>query len=166
MLRSQGFLGRYTQTWSQLLNKENCVLSNSSPRGRWNGHWAIEQAEIPDKIKALANKAKEACEKLLKEGPGLIKQGYQCLSAHVQNLSNLLMFAELPDGVAMNYQSLQAFVGKIALDVQNFHVELQAAKARNKAKAWAVLIFQSQTPWFGCRGFVFLTFGLDISPQT
>eukprot|EP00435_Cladocopium_sp_Y103_P060738 s2564_g22.t1 len=100
--------------------------------------------EIPDKVKKLAQKAKDACERLLKDGSKLvgqaetqklIKDGYKTLSTHINNLNNLLMFNELPDKAIINKDSLENFIGTIAQDVDQYHGEIQAAKARAKAKS-------------------------------
>ena len=100
--------------------------------------------EIPEKTKKLAAKAKDACERLLKDGSklvghaetqNLIKDGYKTLSNHINNLNNLLMFSELPDKATINAQSLENFIGTIARDVDQYHGEIQAAKARAKAKS-------------------------------
>ena len=100
--------------------------------------------EIPDKVKKLAAKAKDACERLLKDGSKLvgqpetqklIKDGYKTLSNHINNLNNLLMFNELPDKATINTHSLENFIGTIAQDVDQYHGEIQAAKARAKAKS-------------------------------
>ena len=112
------------------------------PSGRWEAHeW---ERGIPQNIKKLATKAKDACERLLKDGSkliaqadlqGLVKEGYKTLSTHIQNLNNFLMFDELPSDASVNKASLENFIGHIAQDVEKFNGEIQAAKARAKAKS-------------------------------
>ena len=103
-----------------------------------------ETGGIPENIKKLAGKAKEACERLLKDGSklisqgdlqGLVKEGYKTLSTHITNLNNLIMFEELPEQATVNNASLENFIGHIAQDVEKFNGEIQAAKARAKAKS-------------------------------
>ena len=105
---------------------------------------ALEENKIPDKTLKLAQKAKDACERLLKDGSKLvgnsetqklIKEGYKTLSSHINNLNNLLMFNELPEKATINKDSLENFIGTIAVDVDQYHGEIQAAKARAKAKS-------------------------------
>ena len=64
-----------------------------------------ETGDIPESIKKLAAKAKDACERLLEDGSKLVtskdlqpvvKEGYKTLSCDITNLQNLLMFGELP----------------------------------------------------------------------
>ena len=104
----------------------------------------MEENKIPDKTLKLAQKAKDACERLLKDGSKLvgnsetqklIKEGYKTLSSHINNLNNLLMFNELPEKATINKDSLENFIGTIAVDVDQYHGEIQAAKARAKAKS-------------------------------
>ena len=101
--------------------------------------------EVPDGIKKLATKAKEACERLLKDGSKLVsnsdfqkevKEGYKILTNNITNLNNLLMFNELPDKALINKVSLDNFIGNIALDLDKYNGEIQAAKARAKTKSW------------------------------
>ena len=103
-----------------------------------------ENGGIPQNIKKLATKAKEACERLLKDGSkltaqadvqGLFKEGYKTLSTHITNLNNFLMFDELPGDASVNKASLENFIGHVAQDVEKFNGEIQAAKARAKAKS-------------------------------
>eukprot|EP00435_Cladocopium_sp_Y103_P033011 s3046_g8.t1 len=103
-----------------------------------------ETNEIPESVKKLATKAKDACERLLKDGSKLVsntdlqklvKDGYKTLTNNITNLNNLLMFQELPDKALINKVSLENFIGNIALDVDKYNGEIQAAKARAKAKS-------------------------------
>ena len=103
-----------------------------------------EGGEIPESIRTLALKAKDACDRLLKEGSKLVtkadlqhsvKEGYQALTGHITNIQNLLMFSELPEKALVNKISLENFIGNIAQDVDKYNGEIQAAKARAKAKA-------------------------------
>lgn len=103
-----------------------------------------ETGDIPESIKKLAAKAKDACERLLKDGSKLVtskdlqpvvKEGYKTLSCDITNLQNLLMFGELPERATVNRVSLENFIGGIAQDVEKYNLEIQAAKARAKAKS-------------------------------
>ena len=99
-----------------------------------------EQGQIPESVKKLAVKAKDACERLVKDGSKLVgvpelsgvKDAYKTLSQHITNLNQLLILGELPSQAAINRNSLENFIGGIAKDVEKYHGEIQAAKARAK----------------------------------
>ena len=99
-----------------------------------------EQGQIPESVKKLAVKAKDACERLVKDGSKLVgvpelsgvKDAYKTLSQHITNLNQLLILGELPSQAAINRNSLENFIGGIAKDVEKHHGEIQAAKARAK----------------------------------
>ena len=100
-----------------------------------------EQGQIPESVKKLAVKAKDACERLVKDGSKLValpdmsggvKDAYKILSQHITNLNQLLILGELPSQAAINRNSLENFIGGIAKDVEKYHGEIQAAKARAK----------------------------------
>lgn len=103
-----------------------------------------DDGSIPESVQKLANKAKDACERLLKDGMKLVgnrdvqpmvKEGYKSLSLQIQNLNNLLMFGELPEKATVNRASLENFIGNVAQDVDKYNGEISAAKARVKAKS-------------------------------
>ena len=99
-----------------------------------------EQGQIPESVKKLAVKAKDACERLVKDGSKLVgvpelsgvKDAYKTLSQRITNLNQLLILGELPSQAAINRNSLENFIGGIAKDVEKHHGEIQAAKARAK----------------------------------
>ena len=45
------------------------------------------------------------------------------------------MFGELPERATVTHVSLENFIGGIAQDMEKYNLEIQAAKARAKAKS-------------------------------
>ncbi|CAK9055007.1 unnamed protein product, partial [Durusdinium trenchii] len=130
------------------LNKEQAhALADSMSKLKWTFTLSKadekrmdEQGQIPESVKKLAVKAKDACERLVKDGSKLVgvpelsgvKDAYKTLSQHITNLNQLLILGELPSQAAINRNSLENFIGGIAKDVEKYHGEIQAAKARAK----------------------------------
>lgn len=92
-----------------------------------------KDGEIPKGFEALASKAKDAVERLLKEGKkianqiedkALIKNGFTTLTGHLNDLNHWSMFQELPNKSMPSKTTLESFVGKIAVDVDRFNGEI------------------------------------------
>ena len=92
-----------------------------------------KDGEIPKGFEALASKAKDAVERLLKEGKkianqiggkALIKNGSTMLTGHLNDLNHWSMFQELPNKSMPSKTTLESFVGKIAVDVDRFNGEI------------------------------------------
>ncbi|CAK9053994.1 unnamed protein product, partial [Durusdinium trenchii] len=109
------------------LNKEQAhALADSMSKLKWTFTLSKadekrmdEQGQIPESVKKLAVKAKDACERLVKDGSKLVgvpelsgvKDAYKTLSQHITNLNQLLILGELPSQAAINRNSLENFIG-------------------------------------------------------
>ena len=112
------------------------------PSGRWEAHeWERGHSSKHPKIGNEGQRRLRASSQgrvqtdCTGRSSGLGQGGVQDLSTHIQNLNNFLMFDELPSDASVNKASLENFIGHIAQDVEKFNGEIQAAKARAKAKS-------------------------------
>jgi len=108
----------------------------------------LDAGTVPKKYGALLEKAKDAVQKLLKQGGALIKEdalkekvpklkeGYKILAKHMGNLENVLTLEDLPDGKAMTKQNMDSFIETIATDVDTWNGEMQSYQGFLKAKKW------------------------------
>ena len=109
---------------------------------------ALEDGSVPKKYGSLLNKAKDAVQKLLKQGTQLLKEkelahksddlknGYRTLTKHVTDLENVLTLEDLPDGQKLTKANMDKFIGLVAKDVDLWNGELQALQGFLKAKKW------------------------------
>lgn len=107
---------------------------------------ALEDGSVPKKYGSLLNKAKDAVQKLLKQGTQLLKEkqlahksddlknGYRTLTKHVTDLENVLTLEDLPDGQKLTKANMDKFIGLVAKDVDLWNGELQALQGFLKAK--------------------------------
>ena len=107
---------------------------------------ALEDGSVPKKYGSLLNKAKDAVQKLLKQGTQLLKEkqlahksddlknGYRTLTKHVTDLENVLTLEDLPDGQKLTKGNMDKFIGLVAKDVDLWNGELQALQGFLKAK--------------------------------
>ena len=107
----------------------------------------LTDGEIPASIKPLLDKARGACERLLKEGMklvkdgalqstelGRVKEGHMKLSKHVSDISTLMTWHELPEKATLSRTNLERFVHDIAASVDTFNGDIESAKGRLKAR--------------------------------
>lgn len=93
----------------------------------------------------VVEKAYGACEKLIKEGMKLSKEGalkdraalmkeaYTTLNKHLRDLDHVKAWEELPGESALTKASLDSFLGDIAASVKKYNTEIEAAKGALKA---------------------------------
>ena len=106
----------------------------------------MDAGTVPKKYGALLEKAKDAVQKLLKQGGALIKEdalkdkmpklkeGYKTLAQHMRNLETVLTLEDLPDGKPMTKQDMDTFIESIATDVDTWNGEMQSCQGFLKAK--------------------------------
>ena len=79
-----------------------------------------EQGQNPESVKKVWVKAKDACERFVKNGSkhvalpdmsGGVKDAYKILNQHITNLNQLLILGELPSQAAINRNSLEILSG-------------------------------------------------------
>lgn len=93
---------------------------------------AIAAGQMPESLIKVLNKAKDAVNKLLKQGGSYVKEpklqdklpvmreAYKVLSGHLADIDSVLTLEELPNGKTTTKSNLEEFMCEVAVSAEKY----------------------------------------------
>lgn len=114
---------------------------------------AIAAGQMPESLIKVLNKAKDAVNKLLKQGGSYVqepklqdklpvmREAYKVLSGHLADIDSVLTLEELPNGKTTTKSNLEEFMCEVAVSAEKYNGEMESARGflnSKKTTKWAL----------------------------